>query len=98
MIVLGETNYENGKPTLQYCKSYAQQHGVPLDKIYIDYGNQYGAWETIFSNINPYIPDSGQFSLPWDCVLDGDNMEYIYSTIPGPHPNINEALNQALND
>ena len=97
MVIIGETNYEYGKPTLTYCKNYANQHGLPLDRTFIDYGAV--PWDTLFANINPYLPPSGQFSLPWECVLDGDDMEYIYSTLaPGPITNINDALNAALND
>ena len=97
MIILGENQYSS-KPTLQYCKQYADQHGVSRDKVYLDYGNQYGAWETTMTNIYPYIPDSGMFSLPWDAVLDGDSMVYMYSSSGGGYPSVIDALNAALSD
>lgn len=101
MIILGEANYEGAKPTLQYCKNYAAQHQAPLDKVFLDFGNEYGAWETTMSKINPYLGPGGQFSLPWEAVLDGDNMEYIQASTYGPYSGasaIIDALNAALSD
>lgn len=97
MIVLGENQYRQ-KPTLSYCKSYASSHGVPPDKVYLDFGNTFGPWEALFTNIYPYLGPDGQLNLPWEAVLDGDNMEYLYSTLGGGYNNINDALNAALAD
>jgi len=97
MVVLGE-NQTEGKPSIGYCQAYAQQHGVPLNKIFIDHGNTYGGWETLFGYINPYIGSDGMFALPWEAVLDGDNMEYIFASSAGPYNSAVEAINQALAD
>jgi hypothetical protein len=97
MVVLGE-NQSYGKPTLNYCKSYAQQYNVPIDKIYIDWGDQYNSFETLFSHLNPYLQPDGSFALPWDAVLDGDNMEYIHCSMAGPYPSAEQAKNDLLND
>lgn len=96
-IVLGENQYRQ-KPNLAYCKSYAKQYGLPEDRVFLDYGNMYGAWETLFTNIYPYLPPSGELSLPWEAVLDGDNMEYTYSSSGGGFDNVVDALNESLAD
>ena len=78
MIFLGENN-SGGEPTLPYCKAYAAEHNIPLNKIFIDFG-QYGAWETLFANVNIYSSSDGSFGVPWDAVLDGGNMQYVYTS------------------
>lgn len=98
MIVLGETQQQNGQPSLEYCKSYAQELGVPIDKIYIDFGPTYGPFETLFSNLDVYS-SGGSFSLPWDAVLDGDNMEYMFcSMVGGAYPSVPVAIEDLLAD
>lgn len=79
LFVLGE-NQARGKPTLAYCKTYANQYKLPPDKVVLDNGNTYGGWEVLFGAMNPYLSDTGELSLPWDGILDGDNMEYKYSS------------------
>jgi len=98
VVVLGE-NQSYGEPTLAYCKSYAAQYGVPLDKIYIDWGNEYGSFETLFGSVHPYPKPDGTFALPWDAVLDGDNMEYEFcSMVEGPYPDALAAVKGLLAD
>ena len=97
MIVIGE-NDSGGQPTLDYCLGYAAQYGVPPEKTFIDYGAQYGGWETTFQYIYPYLASDGTFALPWDAVLDGDNMEYIFSSGNPTYPSVTDALNAALSD
>jgi len=97
MIIIGE-NGSGGKPNLTYCQQYADSHGVSRDKTFIDYGTQYGGWETTFANLNPYLGADGSFALPWDAVLDGDNMEYLFSSGNPTYPGVNEALEAALSD
>lgn len=98
MIILGEAGYQGAKPSMDYCKSYAASHNTPLDKIYLDWGDEYMAWETTMSNINPYLGPGGQFALPWEAVLDADNMEYLQASTAGPYASITDALNAALSD
>jgi len=78
MIYLGENN-SGGEPSLPYCEAYAAEHNIPLNKIFIDYG-QYGAWQILFTNLNIYSSPDGSFGVPWDAVLDGSNMEYVYTS------------------
>lgn len=96
MVVLGENqNYK--EPTLSYCKGYAQQFGVPLDKIYIDWGGKYQApYDVLFSSVSPYVQDDGTFALPWDAVLDGDNMEYMHCSMVGPYADAPTAVEDLL--
>ena len=98
MIILGEAGYQGAKPNMDYCKAYAASHNTPLDKIFLDWGDQYAAWETTMTNINPYLGPNGEFGLPWDAVLDGDNMEFIQASTAGPYGSITDALNAALSD
>ncbi len=96
-VILGE-NQSYGQPTLSYCKSYASQYGVPIDKMYLDWGNQYGSFETLFGSVNPYVQSDGTFALPWDAVLDGDNMEYMHCSMVGPYQSAAAAVNDLLAD
>ncbi|MBM4371405.1 MAG: hypothetical protein FJ098_07100 [Deltaproteobacteria bacterium] len=97
MIIIGE-NAQGGQPTLQYCQQYAAQYGLPSEKVFIDYGAQYGGWETTFTYIYPYLASDGSFALPWDAVLDGDNMEYMFSSGNPTYPSITDALNAVLSN
>lgn len=97
VVVLGENqNYK--EPTLNYCKSYAAQYGVPLDKIYVDWGDEYGSFQTLFGSVNPYVQPDGTFALPWDAVLDGDNLEYMHCSMVGPYADAPSAVNDLLAD
>jgi len=90
MVVLGEDNYED-PPSIAYCKTYAKSMNVPLDRIFVDSG-PLGGWDTLFSNVNPYIGADGMFSLPWDLVLDAQNMEYKFGAPNHGFPNVVKAL------
>ncbi|MFH1532200.1 MAG: hypothetical protein ABIK09_15855 [Pseudomonadota bacterium] len=96
MIVIGE-NAQGGAPTLPYCLQYAAQYGIPPEKTFIDTG-ALGGWETTFANIYPYLSADGSFALPWDAILDGDNMEYIFSSGNPTFPSVTDALNAVLAD
>jgi len=98
MIVIGETG-SGGKPTLAYCLQYATQHNIPPEKTFIDHGTQWGGWEILFTYLEPYLADDGSFALPWDGVLDGDNMEYVFSSgNPTTYASVNAALDALLAD
>jgi hypothetical protein len=97
LFVLGE-NQSRGKPTLAYCKSYANQYGLPPEKVVVDNGTL-GGWEVLFGAMNPYLSNTGELSLPWDGILDGDNMEYKYSS--GNHngfKDVNAALQSIMSN
>ena len=97
MIVIGE-NATEGQPTLAYCAQYAKQHGIPPQKVFIDWGNQYGGWETLFTYINPYL-EGDTISLPWDAVLSGKNMMYMYTSgsASNDYQSVDEAIDVLLN-
>ena len=98
LFVLGE-DANGAPPTLNYCKQYADQYSIPYDKVVIDNGAQYGGWETTFSHIYPYLADDGSFALPWDAILDGDNMEYMFaSSYTNGFADVSEALNYTLSN
>jgi len=76
MVVLGED--ANGRaPTVDYCNAYAEANGVPPDRLFIDHG-VLSSWQTLFSNVSPYAL-AGIVTLPWNAVLDGQNMEYLWT-------------------
>ena len=98
MVVIGE-NTAGLQPSLSFCKSYAKSMNLPADKVFIDWGNTYGGWEVMFSKVNPYLGAGGELSLPWDAVLDGDNMEYMSCSMNlGGFGSLVDALNAALAD
>ena len=76
IFVLGENSY-GGEPTQAYCQAYAESHGVRADRIFIDYDQNFGSWGALYSVLDPYL-DNGALLLPWEAVLDSDNMEYYY--------------------
>jgi len=78
--IMGEADYDEN-PTPAYCLEYAEAHGVDPARMLLDFG-QYG-WETFFTNVDPYIVD-GSIALPWNAVLDGSNMQYVYNDPFGP--------------
>ncbi len=82
IFILGETP-SGGAPTLGYCKTWAMDHGVTAP-VLID-----AHWETIDSKITP-----GGFDLPWDYLLDGDDMTFTWESLD-PSP---AAFMQALNN
>jgi hypothetical protein len=97
LIVLGE-DYAYNPPTIPYCKSYAAQYGVPLDKIVIDSGPNFGSFETLFTYIDVYADESGGFGLPWVAILDLDDMEYLYTSSLDPYFNTAPAIWEAMQD
>jgi hypothetical protein len=76
-VVLGEDAYGN-PATQSYCTSYAQQHNLDPNKVFMDY--QYAAF---FENIWPYPAADGSFGVPWDALLDGDNMGFSWHSGTG---------------
>jgi hypothetical protein len=70
MIILGQDNYE-GAATMDYCKEYADSHGLPQDQIYLDPN-----WETTWEFLGIEAP--GPTYLPFKVLLDGDNMDWKY--------------------
>lgn len=79
IILLGETS-SGAAPTLADCKQYAISHDAPPAIVFID--NKGGqAWGNTFDAIDNY--SSGGLSVPWNAILDGDSMEYVWSSTAG---------------
>jgi len=99
MIVVGE-DFSFKPATLEFCKQYAKNMGIPLEKIYIDHGPKHGPFDTLINNINPFGTGSyGSFAIPWVIVLEGESMEYIYTSMEDfTFLAILEALSEALNN
>lgn len=77
IVILGED--QNGAmPSQDYCKAYAEQNNIDPAKMVIDM-----SWEVLFAKV-----DSGQaggIGLPWDGVINGDGMTYVWNaTVPSP--------------
>jgi hypothetical protein len=96
-IVIGE-DYSYKAPTLAFCKNYAKQYDLPLERTFIDSGPTYGGWETTFTYIDPYTDANGGFALPWAAVLDLDDMEYLYTSSTDPYFNTAPAIWEAMQD
>jgi len=98
MVVVGE-NYSFEEPSLEFCKGYAKSMKVPVERFYLDWSESGGAWETLFANIDPYVTGSS-FAVPWDIVLDGQNLEYLYTSSTDPYPGmgVKQALYDAMYD
>ena len=85
-VVLGQNN--NGDaPSQAECQQYASSHSVDPALLLIDPN-----WQTMNSNINSY----GASGIPWNVVLNGANMEYVYSDTATNGMDLNGALNQLL--
>jgi Cys-rich repeat protein len=69
IFVLGE-NPQSGAPTPAYCQQWAQSHQVTAP-IMLD-----AHW----AGIDSKIAASG-YDLPWDYLLDGDDMEYVWESV-----------------
>ncbi|TNF26285.1 MAG: hypothetical protein EP329_21520 [Deltaproteobacteria bacterium] len=79
MVVLGE-NQLAGPPSLEYCLDYATAKGADPAQVFIDNDGSQG-WPVLFSALDTYT--DGSIGLPWNAVLDGASMEYIWSSNAG---------------
>lgn len=95
--MLGENN-SGGQATLDFCKGYATSYKLPMDRTVIDWGSKGGGWETLFTNVDPYVGPNGEFAVPWEAVLDGENMEYVYCSALDPKHNVMKAIFDAMNN
>ncbi|MFT7578978.1 MAG: hypothetical protein ACI9MR_000640 [Myxococcota bacterium] len=79
LVVVGEDNFGN-EPTLEYCTAYATGKGMDPALTFIDHdGTQ--SWPNLFTHINTY--SGGSIGLPWNVVLNGNSMEYVWSSNTG---------------
>ena len=88
MIVLGETSSRQA-PSLADCNAYASAKGISPSQMFMDNTNN-DSFYTIFSYINNYA--SGSFGIPWDALLDGTSMEYVFSDTAGGEGSFEEVL------
>jgi len=93
VIILGE-NANYGRPTLNYCKSYAARYDQSAARFYIDHDGT-GSFATTFQYIWPYPGEDGSFGLPWNALIRGRTFEYFYSDRSG-ESDLNTALNAIL--
>lgn len=96
IYVLGENQYDNGQPTLTYCQSYAGGYagsGVDVANFYIDHDGDY-SFATTFQYLWSYADDEGNFLLPWNALVDADNLEYTYAD--GGGGDLDTAMNALL--
>ena len=89
-IVVGED--QNSQPaTEEYCRNYATSKNLDPSIVFCD-----PSWQTTFSNLWAY-PQDGSIGLPWQAVLRGSNMEYVYGD-GGSSGNAVDAINQLLSE
>ena len=70
-------------PTMEGCQAAADQLGINRAKVIFDPGN-----ELLFGAVS-----SAGFALPWDGVLDGRTMEYVWNaTQPGTPQEVVDGL------
>ncbi|PIE15710.1 MAG: hypothetical protein CSA66_08140, partial [Proteobacteria bacterium] len=79
MVVIGE-NAASGQPSLEYCKDYALAKGLDPATTYVDHDGT-RSWPAVFGAIDTY--SGGSIGLPWNAVLDGRSMEYVWSSNAG---------------
>jgi hypothetical protein len=70
LTVLGEDTSGNS-PSMKACAAYAKSHNLDPAWTFIDF-----EWEKTLAHIYPY----GFQGIPYEMVLDGDNMAYVWST------------------
>ncbi len=76
VVVLGEDT-AGAKPTQAYCQEYAAAHGLDPAVVYIDHdGTQ--SFAAVQEAVELYMP-AGTLSLPWDGLLRGDGMLYLWT-------------------
>jgi len=79
VVVIGENN-ASAAPSVEYCMDYAGAKGLDPASTFIDHDGQ-RSWPKLFEAINTYSGSS--IGLPWNAVLDGRSMEYVWSSNAG---------------
>ena len=90
-IVLGADSNDN-PPSQAFCQGYATRYDLDPTKVFYD-----AQWETLFGHVFPYLQND-TLLLPWEALLDGDNMEYVYHSPPGGGRLDMNTLNAVLDD
>lgn len=79
IVVIGEDRL-GAAPSLAYCREYALAKGLDPENTFIDHDGT-NAWPVLFGAINTYSGNS--IGLPWNAVLDGASMVYVWSSNAG---------------
>jgi hypothetical protein len=90
MLLYGETE-SGGKPDLGHCEGISKKYQIDKSFIFLD--NTTAAWDTTFKYIETYGSGIG---LPWNCLLRGSNMEYMWSSSVGTGEGIWAELDKLL--
>ncbi len=93
MIIIGEDSNYN-EPTTEFCRRYARHYGADPGIFYVDHDGR-ASFATTFQYIWPYISDAGEFSLPWNALIQGGTFEYFYGDRSGIS-DLNTKLNEIL--
>ncbi len=94
-FVVGEDDSYN-EPDLDFCRRYADRYGAPYDLFFIDHNGTF-SFATLFQFLSPHSGPNGQFGLPWNGIVRGDqDFEYVYSD--GTGQDLNEALDEILGE
>jgi len=86
LFILGEDPNSN-KPNPGYCKQWAANHSVTAP-VLVD-----TSWMTMAKKISP-----GGNSLPWDLLLDGDDMKFVWESVNYSSEALTQEINKLLND
>lgn len=77
-VIVGE-NDSFEQPDVEFCRRYAARYGVAPDYFFIDHNGSF-SFATLFAFMSPHAGPNGEFGLPWNAVIRGDqNFEYVYS-------------------
>ena len=86
-FVLGE-DAGGAPPSQAYCMQYAEGHGFDPVNVLID-----PSWQTFGSFIT-----IGGNTLPWDVLLDGDDMMFVWESVDPNFAVLQSELNKLLGD
>ena len=90
LTILGE-DANSMMPTEAYCVGYAEDHDLDPAEVYIDW-----QYEATFSHIDPYLGPNGEFAIPWDVLVRGTDMEYVWHSAL-TSPDLDTVLTSLLN-
>ena len=91
LVVLGE-DWRGEEPDLAYCEQYARNEKIDLSQIVID-----PFFQKLFSRMDPY-GSGGSIAVPWQALLDGDDMRYAWTSGPAGMSLSMSVINDLLTD
>ena len=90
--VILHSDPSDSEPTPAYCVQYAMSNNIDPGKMFLDWDNDGQSFPSAddpaktyttthmamtWSTVNPHIRNNS-LGLPWEAVLDGANMEYVW--------------------